>query len=79
LSTLPFWGRNGPNLSGDLLLGMSDKRPPFLFKKLYNILMHLHQYITIELESAIIYKCAYRCGWEKIIETDNTGDLSYSA
>jgi len=31
LSTLPFWGRNGPSLSGDLLLSMSDKRLTFCY------------------------------------------------
>jgi len=31
LPTLPFWGRNGPSLSGDLLLSMSDKRLPFCY------------------------------------------------
>jgi hypothetical protein len=30
-SALPFWGRNGPSLSGDLLLSMSDKRLTFCY------------------------------------------------
>jgi hypothetical protein len=94
LSTLPFWGRNGPSLSGDLLLSMSDKRLIWVakgnltisllayqlatrLKKLYNNLMHLHQYITIELENSIFYRCLYTCGWERIVETDNTRDISY--
>jgi hypothetical protein len=41
--------------------------------------MHLHQYITIELENSILYKCLHTCGWERIVETDNTRDISYSA
>jgi len=41
--------------------------------------MHLHQYITIELENSILYRCLHTCGWERIVETDNSGNISYSA
>jgi hypothetical protein len=45
-TTLPFWGRNGPSLSGDLLLSMSDKRLIWVAKGNLTISLLAYQLAT---------------------------------